>query len=109
VIKRRAAGERCEAAGGRLVSWRSAAERDAIYDQLVARPGGRVWIGLSKVGGAWIWDDGTPARAADLPLRGPAPRGNAGCLEWGPPGRLKVVGCAAKRDFICMRGTAGEH
>jgi hypothetical protein len=53
----------CAASGGSLVMFDSREEREELMREVAQRLGTddvRIWIGLSRRGDTWTWDDGTP-------------------------------------------------
>jgi len=109
VTSRGSAAATCASRGGYLVRWTGAvAEAAAIYTVVLGNPGGRVWIGLTRVGGTWTWDDGTAATVgADANFRSGEPSGDGDCAEWGSSNSLNDVPCSVSRDFVCERAPAG--
>ena len=109
VVSRTTAITRCAEGGGFLVRWNgNAGEGADIYPTVLGGPGGRVWIGLRKQGGGWVWDDGGAATVgADANFRSGEPSGDGDCVEWGPGHELNDVPCSVNRDFVCERAPAG--
>jgi cysteine-rich repeat protein len=108
VIQRSSAAARCAQAKAVLVRWASAAERQALYPKTLGQPGGKVWIGLTRMGNTWVWDGGGVAPAAALNFASGEPSGDGDCVEWREDGNdLNDIPCTRERDFICKRVPAG--
>jgi cysteine-rich repeat protein len=107
VTSRGDAATRCAAEGGYLFRWPAVALRDGAYPATLGQPGGRVWIGLNRVAGAWTWDDGTAAPPTLLNWRSGEPSGDGSCVEWRDGNGLNDLPCDEDRDFICARAPAG--
>lgn len=99
----------CSYRGGHLVRWASTAERDAAYGPTLGGPGGRVWIGLTRVGATWTWDDGEASTTFAADFRSGEPSGDGTCVEWGPSNSLNDIPCGEDRDFVCEREPAGTR
>jgi cysteine-rich repeat protein len=107
VVSRSSATSTCAGEGGYLIRWGDRTERDAAYAGTLAPRGGRVWIGLQRVGSTWTWDDGTPSSTASGDFRSGEPSGDGTCAEWGPANSLNDIPCSERRDMVCEREPAG--
>ena len=73
------AEKQCGALGGTLVVLQSRDEREQLWHELGRMGGtpGSIWIGLSRVGSDWVWDDDAGLDAYPSPWGDKQPTGNA--------------------------------
>ncbi|HEY3820037.1 MAG TPA: C-type lectin domain-containing protein [Polyangiaceae bacterium] len=71
--------QQCAALGGTLVVLQSRDEREQLWHELShsGTTPGSIWIGLSRPGTEWIWDDDASADAYPSPWGNDQPSGNA--------------------------------
>ncbi len=103
---RDAAVTRCTARGGQLAVFETAAEAAVVYPAVGFSGTDSVWIGLRRVGSAWVWDNGVAL--AFTGFREGEPAGDGACVEWGPSNDFNDLPCDVRRDLLCERAPPGR-
>ena len=99
------AEDTCKELDSHLVLSRSATENEFIAVE-VGRPESRVWIGLRRIEGEFVWSDGKKADYTNW--RRGEPKVASDCVSLLPEDIFhswEVTNCDVMQAFICERGT----
>ena len=98
------ANETCREMDSHLALSKSADENEFIAVE-VGRPESRVWIGLRRTEGEFVWSDGSKADFTNWPRN--EPKSGKDCVSLLPEDIFyswEVTDCDERQAFICERG-----